>query len=311
MSGFGDVDAVRILLDQDRTVPTSVSPPAVHDPWHVATVREGQKLSQYIHAVYSLAIHNYLDQIQIEQNTDGRLIEIRHPVRLSGGIRDSIELLEQAEPVLEGFERSFQFLNDKAEFEQEDIYEELAIDALNFQDTIIPRIRLHIHTYLWILWTHESLNHAIQFHGLMKNEYDFEDLTHRSFPYISHPPLIVAIIACSTMIEEVGATWLNSYVDGIDHDMDNTSVSDVLTDLQENYEKCGEFNVDDIETWVVDNRNEISHYITRRGETVGLDDFKHFRDAVQESVMLVDSLLSELVMPPLEEFQNQLTRLTS
>lgn len=311
MREFGDVDAARILLDIDPDIsPRSVSPPPVHDPWHVAIVRDGQKLNQFVQAAFNQAIHNYHEQIQVEQNTDGVVVEIRHPVRLSGGIRDSIELLEQAEPVLNGFEQSFEILNRKADFGHGDIYEELAKDALNFQDTIIPRIRLHIHTYLWILWTHQSLNHAIEFHGLMKNEYDFEDLTHSSFPYISHPPLIVAIIACSTMIEEVGATWLNTYIDDVHHKMDDTSVTEVLSDLKQYYEKSDEFATDEIETWVVDNRHEISHYITRRGETVGLDEFEEFAKSVQEGVRLVETLLQELVLPPVEEFQNQLSSLT-
>lgn len=169
---------------------------------------------------------------------------------------------------------------------------------------------MHVHTYLWILWTHESLNHAIQFHGLMKNQYDFEDLTHDSFPYISHPPLIVAIIACSTMIEEVGATWLNAYIDDMHHKMDETSVSEVLSDIEEHYSESGEFDIGGIETWVVDSRNEISHYITRRGETVELDEFEEFAKAVQKGVVLVESLLHDLVIPPLEGFQTQISRLT-
>ena len=188
MRAFGDVEAVKILLDQGFEAQQKVSPSPVHDPWHVAIVREGQNLSRYVHAVVSLAIQNYHKQVQIEQNTVGRVVEIRHPVRLSGGIRDSVELVEQAEAVLNRFEQRFEHLNKRAEFKQGDIYEELAKEALNFQNTIIPRTRLHIHTYLWILWTHESLNHAIQFYGLMKNQYDFEDLTQGSFSHISHPP---------------------------------------------------------------------------------------------------------------------------
>lgn len=310
MREFGDVEAVRILLDQDPDLQSRVSLSPVHDPWHVAIVREGQQLCNFVYAAFNLAVHNYYEQRRIEQNTDGRVVEIRHPVRLSGGIHDSIELLEKVEPQLNRFEQSFEIFNEKAEFGQEDTYEKLAKDALNFQDTIIPRIRLHVHTYLWILWTHESLNHAIQFHGLMKNQYDFEDLTHDSFPYISHPPLIVAIIACSTMIEEVGATWLNAFIDDRHYKMNETSVSEVLTGIEEHYSDSDEFDIGGIETWVVDNRNEISHYITRRGETVGLDEFEEFAKAVQKGVVLVESLLHDLVIPPLEEFQNQLSRLT-
>lgn len=309
MRAFGDVEAVKILLDQDFEPQQRVSPSPVHDPWHVAIVRDGQNLSKYVRAVVSRANHIYHEQVQIEQNTAGRVVELRHPVRLSGGIRDSIELVEQSEAVLDRFEQRFESLTKRATFEQGNIYEALAKETLNFKNTIIPRTRLHTHTYLWILWVHESLNHAIQFHGLMKNQYDFEDLTHDSFPYLSHPPLIVAIIACSTMIEEVGATWLNAYINDIDYKMDQTNVRSVLCDIQRHYSERDEFSIGEIEEWVVDNRNEISHYITRRGDTVSLEEFEEFVKAVQQGIRLVDSLLSELVMPPLEGFQQQSSRL--
>lgn len=135
---MGDVEAVRILIDQEPDLKSRVSPRPVHDPWHVAIVRDGQQLCNFVYAAFNLAVHNYYKQRRIEQNTDGRLVEIRHPVRLSGGIHDSIKLLKKIEPQLNRFERSFGELNQKAEFGQNDIYEELAKDALNFQDTIIP-----------------------------------------------------------------------------------------------------------------------------------------------------------------------------
>jgi len=311
MRKFGDVEAVKLLLEQDPEVSQRVGLSPVQDPWQVAIIRNGQKLCKYVRAVIVQAVENYHEQIQIEQNTDGRLIEIRHPVRLSGGIHDAIELLETAEPMLNQFEQSFEILNENAEFGHGDIYEKLTKDALNFKDTIIPRVRLHIHTYLWILWTHESLNQAMQFHGLMKNRHDFEELTNTSFPYISHPPLIVATIACSTMIEEVGATWLNAYVKEVHHKMDNTSVGQVVNDIETHHSQSNEFDFGEIKEWVVDTRNDISHYVTRRGETVGLDEFEEFAIAVQEGMNLVNSLLSELIHPPIEEFQSDLSCLTA
>lgn len=310
MRKFGDVEAVKLLLKQNPKVQQKVRFYPVQDPWQVAIIRNGQKLCNYVHAAIIRAVDNYHEQIRIEQNTDGRLVEIRHPVRLSGGIQNAIELLETVEPMLNQFEQNFELLSEKAEFGHGDIYEKLAKDVLNFKGTIIPRARLHIHTYLWILWTHESLNHAIQFHGLMKNQHDFEELTNASFPYISHPPLIVATIACSAMIEEVGATWLNAYVDEVHHKIDNTSVGEVVHDIETYYSQSNEFDFEGIEEWVVDTRNHISHYVTRRGETVGLDEFEEFAIAVQEGVNLVESLLSELVLPPIEGFRSDLSCLT-
>lgn len=112
------------------------------------------------------------------------------------------------------------------------------------------------------------------------------------------------------MIEEVGATWLNAYINDIDYNIDETNVRSVLSDVRRHYSGIDKFEIDEIEEWVVDNRNEISHYITRRGGTVSLEEFEEFVKAVQEGIRLVDSLLSELVMPPLQGFQHQLSRLT-
>lgn len=310
MREFGDLEAVKILLDQERNAEEKVKMPPVHDPWHVAIIRNGQQLCNCVQTVIIKAINNYHQQIQIEQNTDGRVVKMHHPVRVSGGIQDAIELLEMVDPILNEFEERFEILNENAGFKSGDIYEDISKNALNFRQKIIPRVRLHIHTYLWILWTHESLNHAIQFHGLMEKQHEFEELTHASFPYISHPPLIVATIACSAMLEEVGATWLNAYVDNIDYEKDNTTAGGVVSNIEMHYSQSHEFDVEGIKEWVVGTRNDISHYVTRRGETVSLDEFEEFAVAVQEGINLVDSLLSELVVPPIEEFRSDLSCFT-
>ena len=311
MRNFGDVEAVKILLGQHSEVPQKIRFEPVQDPWQVATIREGQKLCKFAQTVVGEAVENYYQQIQKDQSSAGRMIEIRHPVRLSGGIRNAVRLLEVVEPILDQFENTFEALSSRAEFGRRDTYEEVAKDALNFQDTIISRIRLYVHTHLWFLWVHESFNHARQFHGLIKKEHDFEELTKGSFPYISHPPLIVVIIACSTMIEEVGARWLNAYVDGVHHKIDKTSVSCIVRDIETHYDQSDEFDFEWIREWIVDTRNEISHYVTRRGETVGLDDLEEFKLGIGQGVKLVDFLLTELVSPPIEEFQNGLSRFTS
>lgn len=311
MRNFGDVEAVKIQLGQHLEIPQKIRFDPVQDPWQVATIREGQKLCKFALTVVSEAVENYHQQIQKDQNSAGRMIEIRHPVRLSGGIRNAVRLLEVVEPMLDQFEDTFEALSSKAEFGRQDTYEEVAKDALNFQDTIISRIQLYVHTHLWFLWVHESFNHARQFHGLIKGEHDFEELNRGSFPYISHPPLIVVIIACSTMIEEVGARWLNAYVDGVHHKMDQTSVSRIVRDIETHYDQSDEFDFEEIREWIVDTRNEISHYVTRRGETVGLDDIEEFKLGIGQGVRLVDFLLTELVLPPIEEFQNGLSHFTS
>lgn len=314
MRDFGDIEAVKILLDQetqqeDPEIEDKISPKLPCDSWHAAVIREAQKLKQYVGAIIFQSIKIYRDQIEIEAKSDGRLVDIRHPVRLSSGIRDSIELLEQAEPVLDRFETRLERYSQKAVFEQDDIYERLAAESLNFCDTVVPRARLSIHTYLWILWIHEALNQANQFAGLLANEYDFEQLSLNSFPYIAHPPLIVATIACSTMIEEVGAHYVNGCVEDEHRNLDETSVSEILEDLEQFHPRSEEFDFEKIDNWVVDTRNDISHYVTQRGETVSLDDFQSFYEAVIEGIELVDAVLAKLINPPRHEFERKLDQL--
>jgi hypothetical protein len=312
MRVFGDIEAVKTILHRENPdIEHRFSPNLPGDPWHAAVVREAQKLNYYTEYLITRSIQIYQEQVRIETNSDGRVVDIRHPVRLSGGIRESIELLEEAEPVLEGFETRFENYSQKAVFEQDDIYEQIAAESLNFCDTIIPRVRLYIHTYLWIMWTNEALNQANQFGGLLMNEYDFEQLSVNSFPYIAHPPLIVATIACSTMIEEVGAYYVNGCVEDEHRSLDNTSASRILQDVREFYPDSEDFDIDKIDKWVVDTRNDISHYVTQRGETVSLDGFQMFYEAIVEGIELVDSVLTDLVTPPQMEFQEQLDRLPS
>lgn len=310
MREFGEVEAIKLYLEQFTEIPPKLRFSTVSDAWLVAIVREGQKLANFVESVIIKAIENYNNQIHIEQRSDGRVVNMVHPVRLSGGIQNAIELLETVSPKLDQFEQRFDFLNAKARFDSDDLYQELATAALNFRDTIISRTRLHIHTYLWFLWTHESLNQAIQFYGLLMSQNDFEELSKAAFPYISHPPLIVATIAASTMLEEIGATWVNAKVKKSDHDPDETSVADVMEDIETHHPKSKDFDFAEIEEYVVDTRNDISHYVTRRGETVGVDEFERYVIAIQNVMNLVDLLLSDLVLPPIEEFNEELSQLT-
>lgn len=157
MRNFGDVEAVKILLGQHLEVPQKIRLEPVQDPWQVATIREGQKLCKFAQTVVAEAVDNYYQQMQKDQSSAGRMIEIRHPVRLSGGIRNAVRLLEVVDPILDKFEDTFEALSSKAEFGRQNKYEEVAKDALNFQDTIISRIRLYVHTHLWFLWSTNRL----------------------------------------------------------------------------------------------------------------------------------------------------------
>jgi hypothetical protein len=246
------------------------------------------------------------DQIQADLKADGRIVDISSPVQLSNGVVETIKLIESGEPALREFEETILSLGERASFDGHPEYERLSKASLNLVDKIVPRTQLFLHTYLWIQWTTESLRQANQFAEQITDEQKYEDISESAFSYIAHPPLIVATIACTTMIEEVGTAYINSFADGKHHNPENTNVSEVLKDVAEEYVDSDEFDFTAIDDHVVGSRNEISHYIRRRKNVVSIADFEEFHQAVMEGVRLVNELLTELIDRPLNEFMKAL-----
>ena len=141
------------------------------------------------------------------------------------------------------------------------------------------------------------------------SEYDFEQFSESSFPYIAHPPLIVATIACSTMIEEVGANYINTYVETASYDPNKTSPRQVLTDIEKHYPESEDYDTEKIAELVINARNDISHYVTERGETITFRTFDEFYEAVVEGIKLVDSMLKHLILLPIADFEESLNKL--
>jgi len=131
MRQFGDVEAIKIRLGQLPEVPPKVRFTPIDDPWLVAIIRHGQILASFVGDASRSAIRNYREQIRVDHEADGRVISIEHPVGLNGGIRDAIELLENVDPILDQFEREFEFLKTKARFDGDDRYQEVAKATLN------------------------------------------------------------------------------------------------------------------------------------------------------------------------------------
>lgn len=236
------------------------------------------------------------------------MIDPAQPVQLSGGILDTVELIEEVEPVLEELEDSILASAERASFNDRSDYEKIARESINSTDKIVPRTELFLHTYLGIQWANESLRQANQFGGLLQSDHNFNRHSMRAFPYIAHPPLIVAAIACSTMIEEVGATYVNAFVEGKSYDLDETSVGDVFSDIIEEYPDIDDFDATAISDHVIGARNDVSHYVTKRENIASIDDFEDFYVAVIEGMELVDGLLAELVQKPIEDFEQSLEK---
>ena len=315
MIDFGFSEAFRVTLkwnaDETGELPDgelAVSFPS--DPWHAAIVHESYRLSKLTEFSASQAVGIYQKQVKAEKETAGRVIDPANPVQISGGILDAIELIERVEPVLEEFKGRIESYDQKATFGHQNAFEEMAKAGSNFSRTIIPRAKLFVHTYLWILWIQETLGQANRFGGLLQGRHNFNRFSERAFPFIAHPPLIVATIACSSMIEEVGAKYINAYVDGVDYKLDETSPRSVLKDLEKHHPKGSSFEIDKIEEEVIKSRNNISHYITTRDDVVEINRFKTFYNAVIEGVELVDVVLADLLYQPILNFHSNLEHLS-
>lgn len=312
MESFGPVEAVRFSLEQKLDMSDDLPEEKLRvkfprNGWLVAIIRESYQLSKFSESVALKAVNMYYSQIQAEAESDGRMIDPAKPVQLSRGILEAVELITEAESVLSEVEGKIEQYDCKAMFSG-GVYEETAKAGLNFSRTIIPRTRLFVHTYLWILWTHEALRQANQFGGLLQSDYNFERFSDKAFPYIAHPPLIVATVACTTMIEEAGVEYINAYTGGQDYDRDNdhTSAKMVLEDLESHFPDIEEINTTAIKEQVIEARDNISHYVIERKDVVPVDDFEGFYSAVIEGMELVDMLLAELINQPISEFQNKL-----
>lgn len=314
MRNFGEMDAAKLSIEwnmdhSDDFAMGKIDLPNPGNSWHPAIVREAYRLSKIAQLTVAHATEIQENHIKTEINTIGRLVEPAHPVQLSKGVLDSIELTEEVEPILDDVKHRVKFYEEKASFDTNCVYNEGAKAGMNFSRTIIPRTKLYLHTYLWILWTYEALRQANQFGGQLQEGRTLKGFSVNAFPYIAHPPLIVATLACTTMIEEVGTKYLNSYVDGVTHHRTNTSAGAVLVDIKTHYPDSGKFNFQIIGDYVIKARNDISHYVTKRKNVVGIEEFEPFCNAVIEGTRLVEVILDDLIRLPISSFHDKLEQM--
>lgn len=299
MRNFGHIAAVRIYLDRaydsnDGLGESKVKVRNPVEPWHVAILEEAYQLYPYVIDRVQEVIQCYRDNLEARAKSDGRVIQPAFPVQLSGGLTQIASIIERSELKLDRFYTNIEEYDDRCSFGTNSSYEEFARSELKTSRDLIKRARLFLHTYLWILWTQESLFQANRFGGLLENQDFFPENSENSFSYIAHPPLVVATLGCTAMIEEVGALYLNKLTSQ-SIPPDGTSCSRVLQKMRKSHLDTDEFDLDLIEDFVVDTRNDISHYITRRTNLITLDEFEEYCIAVLEGIELVRNLLIRLL----------------
>lgn len=279
------------------------------DSWQALLIQRTYELVNFCYDTIRQAYDIYNSQIETEKESVGRAINPTIPFQISGGIYDSIELIESVESTLENYHAQIRECVTNTQFGLNDSHERVAKTGINVYEDIIRRTRLFAHTYLWIHWANEGLRQANQFGAQLQSENNLKRFSEKVFPYLAHPALIVSTIACTTMIEEVGAEYINGFVSGNSYNHDETSASSILRDLKQEYPSSSEFDLNKISEHVIAPRDDLSHYVRKRKDVITMDEFKDFYLGVIESIEFVDDILLEILEPPIREFQREVNSL--
>lgn len=300
MRNFGDIDTARLRLCVSDIPPrkkfpeqaVSITPPLDH--WHAAinyrSYRITEKISEWVIQVTEI----YKRDFQRRREKDGRVINPQLPVEVSRGVLQVGNLIESAESEIKKTNKFLDYYRNQAEFGLNIPQEEMARENLRFLDKLIPRVRLFLHSYLWLLWMRESLEQVDRLYTSIQRSTGPAWINKDTFNFIAHPSIVVSVFACTSLIEEVGAKYINSCTSGHIH-RDNTSPGQVLSNLQDQSDILDQYDIDHVREFVIDTRNEIAHYILQRVQVVETQDFKEFFLGILEGEVVVRGILNQLM----------------
>lgn len=298
---FLDEASIAIKEDFSKLPPRCFQVPRPNDYYHVIILREMSDLVDYISHLGEEASQIFDEWVLSERNSAGRALDISMPVRLNQGIVQTAVLIEEAEEKLARYEDRIETAAESANFDTGGQYETGAKERLRLMDKIVNRTRLFLHAHLWLHWTSESLDQANQVRLLIEEYGRFENAGDGAYAFFAFPPLSVATLSCTAMIEEVGAMYINQFTtDSVNPD--NTSCSVIIDLLERHYDDIGDFDVASIREIVVNARNKISHYLTKRKGLVGVEMFNQYALAITQSVFLVRSLVFDLIFDTINRF---------
>lgn len=306
MREYGHIETVRWFLDEtvvamDGELPSKfLSIPTPHDYYHIYILRVTTRLLNYIYSTSQECSEIFESEVLSENNADGYALDISMPIKLSPGIVKTAILIEEAEEKLQQYQQQLTVFSEKASFDNNGILEDLARRRLSLLDKLIDRTRLFHHAHLWLHWTSESLDQAAQIRTLIEEHGRFEEAGEDAYAFFAFPPLIVATLSCTAMIEEVGAKYINQFTsDSVN--TDKTSSSRVLNLLDKYYADIDDFDIESVYS-IIDARNEIAHYMTTRKNVVEIDLFQQYADGVAQSIFLVRNLVLEFMFDILNDF---------
>jgi hypothetical protein len=159
---------------------------------------------------------------------------------------------------------------------------------------------------MWVQWIIESLWQAgeLSTHLRAEDSRYLQQYGPEMFSYIAHPPLLVAVLTSAAMVEEVGAVIVKELDTGIDPDLDETNLEEVIGWLRDEGFAPESVALKILDDTLRDARNDLSHSMTARGTKITLDTFETYVEAVQMAVGLGLSLADRLVMDVVVELDN-------
>ncbi|WP_424005580.1 hypothetical protein ACOZ4I_20230 (plasmid) [Haloarcula salina] len=243
----------------------------------------------------------YKSDLEHRTSFDGRVLDPL-PVRLSWGIGQVADLLKKFESTFEAFTSSIETCRTRATFGTETPYELLSRRWLRRSRDLRDRIELSLQTSMWIQWIMESLWQADELAAyLQDNESRYlQQCGPEMFSYIAHPPLLVAVLTSAAMVEEVGAVTVDELDTGINPELDDTTLDEVLTWIQDQGLAPEAIDLDVLDDVLRDARNNLSHSMTARSTTVTVETFETYVEAVHMAVQLGLHLAGRFVRDVLE-----------
>lgn len=306
MHNYEQLTAVRWKVDCQTETKSGLENHLYADPIpdsseYVNILRSTNILYKNVRSLIAAADRIYREDIERRVASDGRAVDISMPVRFSSSILDLAELVEVAETELFQLQSKINQLASDAEFEVSTVYEATSRSALNHTRDLVDIAELYIHAHIWLSWTFESLFQIRQIHHLITetdryDKFDSDDIT-----FIAHPPIMVTTIACTALIEEIGGHYIN-YCSEKSINMDNTSSSAVLEDIEQVYDKSSEFDWGGIEAVLIETRDNLVHYIKSRQQSLNAEDFEQYSELVMETIRLSRSLVESMATEALKEY---------
>lgn len=309
MHNFSHLEAVRWRLDcwleTEEELPTESLKANAPNRWeYVAILRAANRLYREVVLRTDDAEQFYWDDLRARQETHGRAVDPGMPIDFSGGIVKTSKLVAEADDLIPARLQVVEEIAEQAAFDQGTEYESVSRKAINFSRDLAEFGSIHLHAHLWASWIVESLSQADRVHLRLPQKSQFEGMVEAVYSYLAHPPLIVATIGCTALIEEVGSRFINKFSEN--HiDPDSTRCRDILTELEEIYVGEEEFDFEDIKSTIVGARNDYGHYIRKRKPIVNTEDLGEFVDLCTQCIRLALGIVRDMLRAKVTQYHVQ------